>query len=280
MLFGVTLAAAALTRGQALVLLPIAIGAWAITGYRGRDLVSAGLLATVSLALCLAPWAARNARVLDSPVVISTNIGANLWIGNHEGASGRMAIDAPEPPQPEPPPYCAGLQGFSWQICRRGDRTQGEYEAAADRLALREGLEYMVTHPMRELELAVTKVRALYESDATALDWNKRFRSDEFVISQNSEDALRVLANGFWFAMLIASGVALLAARTMRTGSAGTLVLLVLAWTATHVLFFGDPRFHYPVVFVFAILGARGLIFMYDALRRPEAELDSRYAAA
>jgi hypothetical protein len=262
------------------VLLPIAAIAWTMAGYTWRESLACGALATVAVALCLAPWAARNQRVLDSPVLISTNIGANLWIGNHDGASGRMQIDEPEPPQPAQPPECASLSGTTWQICRRDGRTQGEYEAAADRLALRKGLAYMFTHPGRELELAAIKIRALYEADSTAIDWNKGYRGDDYIISQDVEDGLRALANGFWFAMLILAGAGLIASRSTLAGSAGILLVIVLAWTAVHVLFFGDSRFHYPIVFVFAVLAARGLIVVFDALRRPEPALGSRYAAA
>jgi hypothetical protein len=45
--------------------------------------------------------------------------------------------------------------------------------------------------------------------------------------------------------------------------------MLLLAWTATHLLFFGDPRFHYPIVFACAILAARGTVAAFEALLRP-----------
>ncbi len=59
------------------------------------------------------------------------------------------------------------------------------------------------------------------------------------------------------------------------------LPMLVLAWTVTHLLFFGDPRFHYPIVFVFAILAARGAIVATEAVRRPLPGLRKKgYATA
>ena len=54
--------------------------------------------------------------------------------------------------------------------------TQPEFEVKADNLALRIGLKYIRTHPSREVELALTKIRAMYESDATALDWNSGYQ--------------------------------------------------------------------------------------------------------
>jgi hypothetical protein len=60
----------------------------------------------------------------------------------------------------------------------------------------------------------------------------------------------------------------------------GVLPLLILAWTAFHLLFFGDSRYHYPIVFAFALLGARGFIVVFDALRSPQAIARKRYAPA
>jgi len=259
---GAVTAAAALTRGQALLLLPLALAAWGMAGFRWRPAVAWVMLAAVVTAVVIAPWVVRNERKLGSPVIIATNLGPNLWIGNHHGATGRMRIPEADPPLPD-----------------RTGLTQPEYEVAADRLALRKGLSYMLTHPGAEVRLAGAKVRALYESDATALDWNAAYQPG-FYASQSVEDLLRDLANGFWFGALALAGVGLVALRSRLSGMTGLLPLTVLAWTATHLLFFGDPRFHYPIVFAIALLGARGALVLVEALRRPERALGGRYAEA
>ncbi len=262
MLFGVVTAAATLTRGQALLLLPLALLAWGMAGYRWRPAVAWVMLAAFVTGVLIAPWVVRNQHRLGSPVLIATNFGPNLWIGNHAGASGRMGIAEAEPPQPE-----------------RGALTQPEYEVKADRLALRKGLAYMSTHPTAELRLAGSKVRALYESDATALDWNAGYQPGYYA-SDSAEEWLRGAANAFWFGALAFAGIGLLAGRERLKGLAGVLPAMVLLWTATHLLFFGDARFHYPIVFAIALLGARGAVFAFEAVRRPERHLGERYAAA
>jgi 4-amino-4-deoxy-L-arabinose transferase-like glycosyltransferase len=262
MLFGAATAAATLTRGQALLLLPLALLAWGMAGYRWRPAIAWVMLAAFVTGVLIAPWVVRNQHQLGSPVLIATNFGPNLWIGNHAGASGRMRIAEAEPPQPE-----------------RGALTQPEFEVKADRLALRKGLAYMFTHPTAELQLAGTKVRAMYESDATALDWNAGYQRG-FYASESTEESLRGMANAFWFGALACAGIGLLASRARLTDLAGILPVTVLLWTATHLLFFGDARFHYPVVFAIALLGARGAVFAFEALRRPERNLGEEYAAA
>ncbi len=260
--FGVVTGLAVFTRGQALLLVPLAVVAWGLAGYRWRPALAWAMLASAVVVIMLVPWTARNQREIGSPVVLATNLGPNLWIGNHDDATGRMAIPEVEPPQ-----------------ASRAGLTQGEYEVKTGNLALRKGLRFMLTHPEREVQLAGIKVRAMYESDATALDWNAAYHPD-FYASQSLEEGLRGLANGFWLAALILSAAGLIASRSRLNGPLGVLPIMLLAWTAFHLLFFGDSRFHYPIVFAFALLGARGFIVIFDALRRPQAILAKRYAAA
>ena len=129
------------------------------------------------------------------------------------------------------------------------------------------------------MELAGIKVRAMYEADSTALDWNAAYHPDYYA-SQSLEEGLRTLANGYWFAMLALSAAGLIASRSRLNGPLGVLPILVMTWTAFHLLFFGDSRFHYPIVFAFALLGSRGLLVVFDALRHPQAIARKRYAAA
>ena len=81
-------------------------------------------------------------------------------------------------PEPEPP-----------QASRAG-LTQPEYEVKASNLALRKGLRSCSPTRRDEVRLAGIKVRAMYESDATALDWNAGYQPD-FYASQSLEERLR-----------------------------------------------------------------------------------------
>ena len=259
--FGFVLGLATLTRGQALLLLPVGVAFWCIAGIRWRPAIAWGILSALVVIVVLAPWVARNERQLGSPVIIATNVGANVWLGHHEGSTGRMQTSA-EVPLPD-----------------RAGLTQPEYEVEGNDLLHRKGLRFMVTHPADEGRLSAIKVRAMYESDATALDWNAAYE-DGFYATDSLEWALRRFANVWWFTAIALSGIGLLAARARFAGPVGLLPLLVGVWTLTHLLFFGDSRFHYPIVFVFALLGARGAVAMYEVLRRPQPGIDSRYAPA
>ena len=260
--FGAVTGLAVFTRGQAVLLIPLALATWRMSGFRWRPALGWVMLASAVVVIMLVPWVVRNQREIGSPVVVATNFGPNLWVGNHAGATGRMNIPEVEGPQ-----------------ASRAGTTQGEYEVKTSNLALRKGLRYMFTHPTRELELAGVKVRAMYEADSTALDWNAAYHSD-FYSSQSLEEGLRSLANGYWFAMLILSAAGLIASRSRLNGPVGVLPIMVLSWTAFHLLFFGDSRFHYPIVFAFALMGSRGLVVVFDALRHPQVIARKRYAPA
>lgn len=251
---------AALTRGQGLLLLPIAVLTWRISGRRWRDALASAAVVAVVAGVVLAPWVIRNERELGSPVIIATNFGPNVWYGHHSGATGRSA--PVPPPQPE-----------------RGDLTQPEYEVAASNLALREALDYIVSHPTEEIRLAAAKVRAMYESDSTALDWNSGYGSSP-AFSEEKDRFLRRLANGYWFAALILAGAGLVASRRLLHAEAAIVPLTVGIWTIGHLAFFGDARFHYPIVFAIALLSAQGALALHAAIWRAEASPRRGYARA
>ena len=240
---------------------PLAVVAWGLSGIRWRASILWGILAAIVIGVTLAPWALRNDEQLGSPVIIATNLGPNLWLGNHAGASGRMdtAVAIPLPDH-------TGL-------------AEPEFEVKASNLALRKGLRYMVTHPSDELRLAGAKIRAMYEADSTAVDWNSAYNDDQYSPDQ-SADVLRGVANAFWFGALILAAVGLIGSRRELKTTVALVPLTILLWTAAHAAFIGDARYHYPIVFAIALLSARGLVVLYESVRRPQATLRRRYAPA
>jgi hypothetical protein len=253
-------ALAALTRGQALILIPLAVLVWA-PSQQWRAAIGWGMLAAMVAGVALAPWVIRNEQKLGSPVIIATNLGPNVWIGHHPGATGDMRVPGGGGlPQPDH----TGL-------------TQPQIEVKADRIALRKGLAYMITHPRDELRL---KLRALYASDATALDWNSGYERG-YYRSDAVEGRLRRAANSYWYAMLTLASVGLLASWHRMRDSFVVLPMLLLAWSLTHLLFFGDPRFHYPMASVLAILAARAAVIAFETAIRPATVVRRKgYAAA
>jgi len=260
LLFGLAAGVAVLTRAQALLLLPLAMAAWALAGMRWRETLAWGALGALVVGLVLAPWAVRNERELGSPVLIASNLGTNLLLGHYPGSTGRSGVRDALP------------------LVERGDLSLPEYEVKASNEAQKDAIEFAFTNPRDEVRLSGAKIRALYESDTTAIDWIWGFHPRDR--SGARESFLRDLANAFWFTGLVFAGVGLAVSRAQLRGPAAVLPLTVALWTFGHLVFFGDPRYHYPIVFVFALLGARGVVVLYEAARRPEPRLGGRYATA
>ena len=104
--FGVAAAAACLTRSPALYALGLMMAlSLPRRGFAWKLHARNGVAALALFAACVAPWAARNARVFHAFVPFDTKAGAGLWLNNHPGARPWREVwrGAPDPqPPPEP----------------------------------------------------------------------------------------------------------------------------------------------------------------------------------
>ncbi len=91
---GVLLGMAALVRPNVLLFAPVVLvwGFWVAGGRRaGAQILRSAAAGVLGCALAVAPVTLRNWIVAHDFVLISTNAGINLWIGNYEGATGFVA---------------------------------------------------------------------------------------------------------------------------------------------------------------------------------------------
>jgi 4-amino-4-deoxy-L-arabinose transferase-like glycosyltransferase len=252
-ILGAVVGAAALTRGQGLFLIVVALLFWwLLTADWRRALRRTAVIALAAMAVIL-PWSIRNYVDMGGFVFISTNVGDNLYVGNFEGATGRVVIGA-----------------VDWAYERYAYLPRERQEVAASNLLLREGLKFMFTHPGREIELAGSKIRALYEDDEEALRGIPNRQAGETI---PHEGRIADVANGFYFAVLAVSAGGL-AYWLRRRRSAVALPLLVIGvFTLGELPFFADPRFHFPMLPSLALLTAVGLVWGAGEVRRLVARL-------
>lgn len=215
---GVALGLAALTRPPSLLLLLAPLVT--VARWRGFALCLLGALAV------LAPWAARNARTLDAPALVSTNGGSNLLIGAtspHGGyASPRGRL-----------PACERAVGeVARDRCWR-DAALAEIRRAPVAWSLRGALR-------------VARTFALELDPAAHLAWSARPPPRPVRV------ALGALCTLAWWALLLR------AARGLHGApEAGVVALAVGAAALTHFVFLGADRYHLVLVPLLCPLAAR-----------------------
>ena len=152
-------------------------------------------------------------------------------------------------------------------VTKYGPLSKPGAEVAVSQAGLREGLKFMRTHPEEELRLLGAKVRKLYESDSVGLDLNDHLGTKPFM-GAPLRSMLERLSNTFYFVVLGMAGLSIPYWSFVR-GRRPLLPLLVVgAMTAAPVIFFGDPRFHFPVIAAFSLLAGWVLAGTFELVRR------------
>ncbi len=164
-LTGLALGLMTLGRPQALLLLPVLV-LWLTMGrFRWPALWrNAGLLC-LAAGLVVVPWVVRNWLVLQTPVLVSTNGGRTIWLGNNPfttGSGGAVYADLladyqgterdPNGPRiiefPGPYPLPHELDG----------RVESLSETELDRSMYRAAWDYVRRHPGEWLKLEARKI--------------------------------------------------------------------------------------------------------------------------
>lgn len=230
LLLGVTF----LTRSTALVLIPVVFFAGYDALDRRNGLRRASIAALVALGI-LGAWTWRNWRLHGRFILVESNMGLNLFVGN-----------TPDTPIPFAWRKLATLPGDErYQELVRG-RSEGERNAALSRAAL----EYIRNHPFR------TAGRAL----AKAFD----FWLPDFFVARN------VKAGSFgrrwtplWTPVLLvtAASFVLVSVAALRTAigsprsfATRVICLVLFLYTLPHMLVYGASRYHLPLIPLIVVL--------------------------
>jgi len=162
-----------------------------------------------------------------------------------------------------------------------------ERETKVEDEALREALHFMFSHPGYEVQLAFEKLYHLYEDDSGALQWirapaaplgeewqidpsiippSARQEEPPVYIPPSAEGWWSRLADGYYYVVLAAAVFGAPLWFSLRDRKRLLLVLLVVGWTAVHLLFMPRPRYHAPLLPVFSLWAAVALVASWDRL--------------
>ena len=190
-----------------------------------------GVAGVVTL-LVLLPWTVRNYIVVDAFVLTSTHGGINLLVGNGPDAIG----------QHEP----VDMSIFS-----------DTSEVTVYRESIEITLDHVMSHPLAWFRLLPSKFFYLWASDA---DWvtfaraiNLSVFKDQF---QDWIPGLGLFTQLYWVVIVLmaAGGVLTRPLRYWLSFPANLFPVLIVYWTAFHMMFFGMGRFHAQVILVIVVL--------------------------
>ncbi|MEO1606444.1 MAG: glycosyltransferase family 39 protein [Pseudomonadota bacterium] len=244
LLGGLALAAATYIRPIAL-LIPAAL-AFAILVSRPKESLGPLLKAAVITALifaCVAPWSARNERVLGERVFMSTNFWANFWMGNHPGTNGEYA---PLPPEQ------AGLS-----------------EIARSEMMREISLGHLRDDPAGFIWRTIWKSFRLHQRETIGVTWNEGGLTA--LVGDTGATLIKLGSTAWWYAVL-AAGLAGVLVLWRRRGVWLTLlappVWLWLYFTGVHAVIVVGDRYHMPAIPMIALLAGLALSQFLER-RRP-----------
>jgi 4-amino-4-deoxy-L-arabinose transferase-like glycosyltransferase len=215
---GALLGLAALIRPE-LLLLPALLAGVGLARRQGMTAILGAAAIAPGILIVVLPWAARNA-LQGVPALVSTNGGYNFWKSFNPQTDGSQVT----------------VQDFSvWE---------GVPERQVGTAGYREGWRHIRDHPARSLALAPLKVGHLLGPERDFLSSVKRrqFPRRSLLIDLS----FAALENLAWLLLLAGGLFALLG--PLRTPGKGLILALILNLVLVHMVFFGDDRFHVPLL--------------------------------
>ncbi len=233
------------TFGPAFVLLPVAL---ALAWRDARRWIRGTAVLVGAAALVVVPWTIRNLVQLHAFVPISTNTGDNLCIGNHPGAPGSFAL----------PEYCfADLPPF--------DPPASEVEQ--NRLLTERALEWAKDHPGEQVRLLAWRTYFTFLNDHEAVRATTSYGDDPW-LSPRRVEVLQFWADAVYFPLLALGALGVAAFGAGRSPRRLALVLVIAGIAIAPWPFFGEPRFHVPLLPLLAVPAALPLAAFPEIRRR------------
>ena len=244
--FGAVLALSALVRPISVTFLPVLVIVLVVAGAGWRTAIGSLGIATLAFGLVLVPWTLRNLRETGSFVPISTNLGDNLCMSRHPGADG-------------------GFQADLACIVRTKTSTLAEREIEVNDTNTRRAARFVREHPASEVKLVFLRAYHTVENDHDGLLASEAYGSNRYIPSILRR-ALEIIADAFFFVALALSVLGVPAFIGRRRPWHLFFWLSALALAVQPLIFFGDPRFHVPVLPFLAVFAAVTLLRARDRL--------------
>jgi 4-amino-4-deoxy-L-arabinose transferase-like glycosyltransferase len=252
-LAGVLLSAATMVRGITLMFPLVLLGVWVFWLRSKKRAIVQALIVWAGIAVLIVPWSIRNTVVFGHVTGPSTNVGDDLCIGNYLGAQGAFTLNGK---------------------CFEGDEglPAQEVESRRNRRGVRIAIEDVLSDPFRMPKLIGQKAYWLLYRDDDGLIAAESYGKDVF-IPEYRRDVLSFAANAIYYATACLMILGVLAVALSRDPRRLFVVLSMLYVLAIPLVFFGDPRFHFPAIPLAVIIAAATIVTVWDRRTRPLPEM-------
>jgi 4-amino-4-deoxy-L-arabinose transferase-like glycosyltransferase len=227
---GLLLAAACLVRPTALALFVFFLVFGWLAERRWTGVLRQAFLFGLAAIVVIGPWAWRNTLLFGSPVLISANFGANLWMGNSAGSNGGYQ------PLPED-------RAFASEVDR--DR---HFKALA--------LDYIRAEPARYVRMSLKRFVDTHSRETIGVSWNRSALDQR--LDHRGLHVLKLLTSAYWWLAATAAmvGAWSLLRRDRAIGLLHPLILLPAFTAAVPTLTVSQDRYHFPMIPMVAILAS------------------------
>ncbi|MBV0893367.1 glycosyltransferase family 39 protein [Paracoccus sp. Z118] len=209
-------------------------------------------IAMLLILLVAAPWTIRNQQVLGAPVMISTNFGPNLWMGNNPASNG-------------------GYMELPSEVEHMTEIERSEY-------LKEEAKQFMREDPGAAIRLLGLKLVRLNIRETVGVVWNEE--NLRALVGDKGVTGAKLLATGYWYLLLIGA-LAGIAVIWRRNGIVAAFfnppVALCGYFTSLHVIVVADDRYHMPSSPFIAMMAA---VALHALLSRPAVQFPQDKAAA
>ncbi|WP_417542122.1 ArnT family glycosyltransferase [Methylophaga thalassica] len=207
-----------------------------------KRLFTSSMLVAITMAVLISPWAVRNYHLFGKPVLISTNGGPVLWMGNNPASSGEY--------MPLPDIH------FDSEV----ERANYFKEKA---------LEHIKQEPMLFLKRAGKRFVDYFRSENIGVNWNiegiKQKGAESLVLP------MKLLSTIYWLSLVGLSVYAignLIKKNGFWQASISTPIFALLAYfVVLHVIIASGDRYHFPIIPLIALLSATSIKATYEKLK-------------
>ena len=232
LLAGLALAAGTYIRPIALLIpAALAIAVLLRTPTKSLATIAKAAVTTAVIFACVAPWSARNERVLDAEVFMSTNFWANFWMGNHPGTNGEYA--------------------------KLPSESNNLSEIERSEVLKEISLGHLRDDPAGFVWRTIWKSFRLHQRETIGVTWNEGGLTA--LVGATGATLVKLVSTGWWYGMLAAAlgGIVVLArAQGVWVTLLSTPVWLWLYFTGVHAVIVVGDRYHMPAIPVIALLAA------------------------